>query len=253
MEDRSIGTSGLLRLILRSFYLQAAWNYETLQALGFAYVMYPVAGKVASGGEAAGRFFKRHLSLFNTNPVLASYIIGAAAKVEEEHSEGKVNAAEVETLKSALSVPLAAVGDRFFWANLRPLAGLLGVLASGLAVGAGALVLLCVYNAFHLHYRIKGVLRGYSLGTGVVSEVSRIRIPRLCQHAGWVGAFVLGILLVTAVHGWELSWKREAAIVLPSVALASGLLPASFKRRITEIALALGALGLLLTAGGLLG
>ncbi len=243
----------MLGLVLRSFYLQAAWNYETLQALGFAYVMSPVARSVAGRREASARFFERHLNLFNTNPVLASYIIGATARLEENHSRGEANVAEIETLKSSLAVPLAAVGDRFFWANLRPLAGLLGVLASGLAGVAGALVLLVVYNVFHLHYRVKGVFRGYLLGTGVVSEISRLRIPSLCRYAGWIGAFALGVLMVTTVHGWQSSWKREAALVLPAAALASGLLPESFRKRITEIALGLGILGLLLTAGGLLG
>jgi len=253
MEEKSMGKAGLLTLVIRSFYLQAGWNYESLQALGFAYIMSSAGRRIASGGEAARKFFERHLALFNTNPVLASYIIGATAKLEEEHARGKTSSAEIETLKSALAVPLASVGDRFFWASLRPIAGLLGVLTAGVVGGVGALVLLATYNTFHLYYRIKGVFRGYALGTGVVSEVARLRIPSFSHHVGWIGAFALGVLLVAAVHGWQLVWRREAVFVLPCVALASGLLPESLRKRITEIALVVGVVGLLLTAGGLLG
>ncbi|UCF78620.1 MAG: PTS mannose/fructose/sorbose transporter family subunit IID [Candidatus Eiseniibacteriota bacterium] len=243
----------LLGLIARSFYLQTAWNYEFLQALGFAYVMSSVGRRVASGGRATREFLERHTGLFNTNPVLASYIIGGTARLEERHSRGETSGAEIVALKSALAVPLAAVGDRFFWAGLRPLSGLLGILAAGWLGAGGALVLLAVYNVFHLYYRVKGVLRGYALGAGLVSEISRLRLPRLTVHVGWIGAFALGVLMVTAVHGWQAAWKREAVFVLPSVALAAGFLPQFLRTRVTEVALALGALGLLLTAGGLLG
>jgi PTS system mannose-specific IID component len=253
MVEKSIGKPGLLALLVRSFYLQTAWNYESLQALGFAYTMAPVARRLAEGRKATREFFERHLTLFNTNPVLASYIIGATARLEEGYAEGRTSSAEVEALKSALAAPLASVGDRFFWAGLRPFAGLLGVLAAGIIGWWGALVLLLTYNAFHLCYRVRGVLRGYALGASVVSEISRLRVPRLSQHVGWIGAFALGMLLVIATHGWQLSWRREAIFVLPPIALACGLLPESYRKRITEIAIAVGVLVLLLTAGGLLG
>ncbi|MCX5800541.1 MAG: PTS system mannose/fructose/sorbose family transporter subunit IID [Candidatus Eisenbacteria bacterium] len=253
MGERNLGKLDLVRLVLRSFYLQAAWNYEGLQTLGFAYVMFPVARKLGCGTTATREFAVRHLRLFNTNPVLASYIIGATAKLEEERERGKVSAADVEALKSSLAVPLAAVGDRFFWASMRPLSGMLGVLIAGGFGVLGAVALLVLYNVFHIYYRVKGVLRGYTLGAGVVGEIPKLRLMTLSRTVGWVGAATAGILLVGVVHAWSGGWKREALLLLPVVAIASGLLRESFQKRITEVAIAVGAAGLVLTASGIFG
>jgi mannose/fructose/N-acetylgalactosamine-specific phosphotransferase system component IID len=253
VSEKSVGKSGLVRLVLRSFYLQAAWNYEGLQTLGFAYVIFPVARKLASGRAVAPDFAVRHLTLFNTNPVLASYIVGATAKLEEEHYNGQRSAADVEVLKSSLTVPLAAIGDRFFWAGLRPLSGMLGVLIAGKVGLLGAVVLLVLYNIFHIYYRVKGVFVGYALGAGVVGEVSKLRLMKMSQTVGWLGAVVLGILLVGATCAWKSGWKREALFLFPLLVIASGLLPESLQKRITEIAIAVGVVGLLLTASGVLG
>lgn len=253
MGERNIGRLGVVRLVLRSFYLQAAWNYEGLQALGFAYVMFPVARKLAHGRTVAAEFAARHLNLFNTNPVLASYVIGATAKLEEEYEEGRGGAADIVTLKNSLSVPLAAIGDRFFWANLRPLSGLLGVLVAGGAGALGAIVLLIVYDVFHIYYRVKGVFSGYALGAGIVGEIAKLRLMKLSETVGWLGAAMLGILLVVRAYAWKGEWRGEALLLFPLVAVASGLLPEFFQKRITEIAIAVSVAGLLLTAAGVFG
>jgi len=253
VSDKSIGKLGLARLVLRSFYLQAAWNYESLQTLGFAYVMFPVARRLTSASAVAQEFAARHLTLFNTNPVLASYIIGATAKLEEEHCNGRRSAADIEVLKSSLAVPLAALGDRFFWANLRPFSGMLGVLIAGRAGLLGAIALLVLYNVFHVYYRVRGALRGYALGAGVVGEISKLGLMKMSQTIGWLGAIVLGIMLVGVTYAWKNGWKREALFLFPLVAIASGLMPEALQKRITEIAIGVGVVGLLLTAGGVLG
>jgi mannose/fructose/N-acetylgalactosamine-specific phosphotransferase system component IID len=253
MCEKSIGKLGLVRLVLRSFYLQAGWNYESLQTLGFVYVMSAVARKLASGRSVAPEFAARHLSLFNTNPVLASYIIGATAKLEEEHYNGQRSAADIEVLKSSLAVPLAAIGDRFFWANLRPFSGMLGVLIAGRVGLLGAIALLVLYNVFHVYYRVRGVFRGYALGAGVVGEISKLRLMKMSQTMGWLGGIVLGIMLVGITCAWKNGWKREALFLFSLVTIASGLMPESLQKRITEVAIAVGIAGLLLTAGGVLG
>jgi mannose/fructose/N-acetylgalactosamine-specific phosphotransferase system component IID len=256
VSEKSIGKSGLVRLILRSFYLQAAWSYDGLQTLGFVYVMSPVARKLASGRDAVQEFVARHLTLFNTNPVLASYIIGATAKLEEEYERGQRSGTDVEVLKSSLTVPLAAMGDRFFWANMRPLSGMLGALVALVAHRfgfLGAVVLLVLYNVFHIYYRVKGVLRGYVLGAGVVGEVSKLRFMKLSAAAGWLGVVIMGVLLVGVTYAWKTGWKREAMFLFPLIAILSGLLRESFQKRITEFAIAAGVAGLLLTASGVFG
>jgi len=234
-------------------YLQAAWNYEGLQTLGFAYVMFSVARRLTSRKSVSREFSARHTTLFNTNPILSSYIIGATAKLEEEHEAGQRSAADIEVLKSSLAVPLAAIGDRFFWATLRPFSGVLGILIAGSFGLLGAVTLLVLYNLFHLYYRVKGVIRGYSLGAGVVGEIPKLGLMKLSQAVGWLGAVALGVLVIGAGYAWVIGWRREALFLFPLIAVATGLLPESFQKRITEVAIAVGAAGLVLTAVGVLG
>jgi hypothetical protein len=97
------------------------------------------------------------------------------------------------------------------------------------------------------------VFRGYALGAGVVGEISKLRLMKMSQTMGWLGAIVLGIMLVGVTCAWKNGWKREALFLFPLVTIASGLMPESLQKRITEVAIAVGVAGLLLTAGGVLG
>ncbi|MFH0777074.1 MAG: PTS system mannose/fructose/sorbose family transporter subunit IID [Candidatus Eisenbacteria bacterium] len=249
MRGARIDKLGLLGLVLRSFYLQSAWNYDGLQAQGFAHVIFPVGRRLSSESTVSRDFAARHLALFNTNPILASYVIGAVTKLEEEVKAGRRQASDVESLKTLLAVPLAAAGDRFFWANLRPVAGTIGVMIALFYGAAGAFALMAAYNVFHVYYRVRGVVRGYALGTGTVVEVSRLRLVQMSDWLGRCGAFSLGALLVTLSRAWGDAGNSEALVVFPAIAIVCGVLPESFHKRITEIALIAGALGVVLTAG----
>ncbi len=98
----------------------------------------------ASTSPGGRRSSQRHLGFFNTNPVLASYVLGAAAAAELR-DRTRAGPAEARELKRALSGPLGMAGDALFWAALRPLAGFLGVLAAlaGEAVGRRRCSLSC--------------------------------------------------------------------------------------------------------------
>ena len=253
MSRKRIGKAGVLGLLARSFYLQAAWNYETLQAPGFAHALFPVGRRLSEKGRVPGQFAERHTALFNTNPVLASYVIGTTARMEEEVAAGRSTGEDVVAMKNALAVPLAAAGDRFFWATLRPLAGMLGVLVAGAAGVAGALVLLAVYNLFHFYYRARGVLRGYALGPGVVSEVLRLNLVGLSAQLGLIGAFVVGVLFVAAGLSWAGGSVGPGFAVFAATGVVVGVLPEGFQKRITELALCAGGAGYVLTVLGFLG
>jgi mannose/fructose/N-acetylgalactosamine-specific phosphotransferase system component IID len=253
MSEKRIGKTAVLGLLARSFYLQSAWNYETLQAPGFAYALFPVGRELSAGGDVPQQFAERHVTLFNTNPILASYVIGTVARMEEEVAAGRLTGDDVVAMKSALSVPLAAAGDRFFWATLRPFAGMVGVLVAGAAGSAGALVLLALYNIFHLYYRARGVVRGYALGAGIVSEILRLNLVSLSAQLGLMGAFVLGVLFVAAGLCWSGGTFGPGFAVFAATGVLVGVLPEGFQKRITEIALCVGGAGYVLTALGILG
>ena len=75
----------LLASFWRYFWsFQISWNYERMQALGFAYAMEPVLRKLFPNDADYEAALERHLVFFNTNPVVgAPLIIGSAIAMEE--------------------------------------------------------------------------------------------------------------------------------------------------------------------------
>ena len=98
----------LRRAFWRYFWsFQISWNYERMQALGFAYAMEPVLRRLFPDDQAYSAALQRHLVFFNTNPVVgAPLILGSAIAMEEAGAP-----ASAEGVKVALMGPLAGVGD----------------------------------------------------------------------------------------------------------------------------------------------
>ncbi|MBI5709753.1 MAG: PTS system mannose/fructose/sorbose family transporter subunit IID [Candidatus Eisenbacteria bacterium] len=238
----------LRRMAARTFLLQATFNYERQQGLGWAWAMQPALDRLyADPGERRERLAE-HTAYFNTQPTLASLALGAAAGLEERRAAGEgPDAAGASRVRSVLGSALAALGDRFFWFTLRPFAACLGVLLalSGSWVGAPAL-LLC-YNVAHLGVRWRGVGWGYRAGPEVMSGVVRRRFERLTAALG-----VLGAALVGVTTAFLLAPGGDPRPLVFQVGLAAGLglgLVAAQRPRPspTEWALGVGALCLAAT------
>ena len=76
----SLITKGDMRKVFwRSFPLQASFNYERMQNVGFCYSMLPVLKRLyGEENEEASQALKRHLSFFNTTPQVVTFITGAS-------------------------------------------------------------------------------------------------------------------------------------------------------------------------------
>lgn len=219
-----------LQLFLRGLLLQAGWNRERMQALGFAYALLPLADGREPDAEAA--FVRRHLGYVNTSPALSGVLLGVVAR-EEEHllaqgASAEEAAARVAATKRQLEGPLAALGDRTFWGWLRPLAGVAGVylllVHAGLVALAGpipesgghpaamasVLLVLGFYNGPYLAVRWLGTRRGLAGGgdaaaalSGAGGPLGLTRLNALFQ--------ILGPIVVGALAGRLLDLARIGA------------------------------------------
>jgi mannose/fructose/N-acetylgalactosamine-specific phosphotransferase system component IID len=182
----------LFRLYLRSFFVQAGWNYERMLALGFTWILLPLGKKLYPTPEERRRFLTRHLQSFNTNPYLASYALGGVAKLEE------VGASEEEILKfkDSLRGPLGALGDNLIWMNLRPTLLILGIILTSTLGAFGALSFWLLYNLHQVYLRARGVFKGYTLGLNLASDLRSGYYPKMLKWASRMGAIFLGIFLV---------------------------------------------------------
>ncbi len=224
----------LARVATRSFHIQALLSAERMQGLGFGFALLPVLRRLYSDPVARGAALKRHLRYFATHPGLAGFVLGAAARLEERRANSAAAAAApavarpsddaIDSYKRALASPLAALGDPLFWVTLRPLAGLLGVLAVALLPRPPAgepdlrvllcpLVLVLTYNAVALPYRWIGVSRGFEHADRPDVLLRSLRLPELTTFLERAGAFAFGALVVLFAAGLDVSsavWARGA-------------------------------------------
>ncbi|HTA77131.1 MAG TPA: PTS system mannose/fructose/sorbose family transporter subunit IID, partial [bacterium] len=61
----SLNRKDIVFAFLRSFFLQAAWNFERYLSYGMAYVLLPVLKKVYANQEDRSQALSRHLEYFN--------------------------------------------------------------------------------------------------------------------------------------------------------------------------------------------
>ena len=116
-------------IFLRTFFLQALWNFERLQNIGFLYILYPVIKSLYKDKEERKKVLLRHIGFFNTNPYMANIIIAMVINAENNIASGQEqNIKKPEMIKSVLAGPVAAIGDSFFWGTWRPFVSFIAIL-----------------------------------------------------------------------------------------------------------------------------
>ena len=172
--------SGLTRwrVLWRSLFIQAGYNAQGLQSLGFLYAISPALRRLYPEPEAQAAAVRRHFEAFNTHPYVAAAIVGGALRLEEQVAAGEATPEQVSGFKRSLMGPLAALGDSFFWHSLRPALGALSAALVPVISAWAALFFLVVYNTVHLTFRARFFLLGYREGEGLVESLARAHLPR---------------------------------------------------------------------------
>ena len=230
-------------MALRAAFLQATWNYERQQGLGWAWALKPALDRFYPDPERRHARLTEHTAYFNTQPTLASLALGAVAGLEERRAAGEpVDAAAVTRVKNALGSSLAALGDRLFWLTLRPVAACVGLVFALNGRWFGALAMWACYNCIHLGLRVLGVEWGYREGPAVLGTRLRSRLEELVRGLGALGAALVGLIVATVLvpAGEPRPMVFQAAL---AAGLVLGMLTAQRARPSpTEWALGIGAL-----------
>jgi len=215
----------LLRTWLRSFALQASWNFERLQGLGALYVLAPALRHLYQG-EARLEAMRRHLGYFNTHPYLAPAVLGATLHLETAHSRGESPEVSSEDFSRMIMAPYAAMGDAFFWGGMRPLAAGVALFFATRQSLWAPVVLLLVFNLPHFACRWYGLLTGWREGLGVIPVFQRLAMPDLAIRVKETTVVLLGGLCAYLTYA-ELTSKAVpplwGLLVLPLVALVGQL------------------------------
>jgi mannose PTS system EIID component len=237
----------LMKMGLRASLLQATWNYERQQGVGWAYALAPAIEALYRDPAECQARLADHTAYFNIQPTMASLALGAVARLEEARAAGQETDPDtIPRVKNVLGSALAALGDRLFWFTLRPFAACLGVALLLLGWRWGALAMWLAYNGVHQTVRMLGVRWGYAQGPAVASGALRSRSEGLIGWLARLGALVVGVILACLmVPGGEPS--RPGFQMLLAGGLALGLIVAPRPRPSpTEWALLIGVVALFL-------
>lgn len=247
---------GFRSALVRSFTIQAAFTYERMLGVGFAFAAAPVLRALGRGGDGGGTgkagapggvgggdggaafraALGRESRFFNAHPYFASLALGAATRAEMDG----VPPERIERLRAALTGPLGSLGDRLIWAGWLPACAALGLLLVACSAGAWAVIaFLVLYNAVHLWLRAWGLVVGWRTGVGVAGALASPGLQRALELVAPLAALVVGAALPALLgwypfHArWEVPAAAGAAVLFAELARllqgrATGLVVAAF-------------------------
>lgn len=176
-----------MNIILRSFLLQGFWNFSQMQNIGALFILMPSLRDIYGKDKVKfARAVARNLETFNSHPVMSTYSFGAMLKQEQRIAACPLEKLQEEErewriIRASTANTAASIGDRLFWATLKPLSlvlcfailstGRVNVLMEGIYKGEMFFIVtlalggsLLVYNIPALAVRAKGLVDSYNGG-----------------------------------------------------------------------------------------
>ena len=189
------------------FLIQANYNYERLQATGFAHTMSPIIKRLYQTPEEIKAALKRHLTFFNTEPGWGSVVPGVVIAMEEQRANGAdIDDDAINSVKTGLMGPLSGIGDTIDQGTITPILLALGIGIAGVSVTAGKVattngnplgVILYIFFQLVATVAISYFLftQGYYRGRTFVTDILKTGLmDRIVTGARVVGNLVLGAL-----------------------------------------------------------
>lgn len=182
--------------------LQWCWNYERMQAAGYAYAMVPVIKELYDTEEDQCRQLERHMQFYNTHPGTSALIMGADVALEEAYQPEMG-----DSLKVALMGPLAGVGDTIQGVLVTPT---FSIIAASMAAEGNWLAILMSSLPLFVLWILRWPLfnYGYKQGVNVISDVNSMTVLDDLQVAASVlGITVVGGFVPSILAGLKISSK----------------------------------------------
>ncbi len=207
-HEKKLTKQDVFSSFVRSNFLQASWNFERMQALGYCFQMVPAIRRLyPEGSQERKDAIKRHLEFYNTHPYMTAPILGVNLAMEEERANGaEIDDAAINGMKVGLMGPLAGVGDPVFWATVRPVLGALGATFAMQGSILGPILFFVLFNVIRLAMRYFTMKIGYREGLNIVGDMGGGLLQKLTEGATIMGLFIMGVLVNQWTH-INLAWK----------------------------------------------
>ncbi len=184
----------LNKMIWRSLFLQASFNYERMQAAGWLYGILPGLKKIHTNKDDLAASMSHNLEFFNTHPFLVTFVMGIVLSLEQ-------NKADIQTIRAvrvAAMGPLGGIGDALFWFTLVPIVA--GITSNMALQGnaAAPFIFLIVFNLAQFLIRYWLMHWSYNMGTNAISMLTQ-NAKEFTRAASILGVIVVGAL--TCIYG----------------------------------------------------
>lgn len=193
--EKKVSKKDLRGMFWRSLTLEASWNFERQQNMGYSYSMNKVLDKLYPEKEKRREALTRHMAFFNCTSALSTIVMGITTAMEEENANNPDNfdPESINNMKAALMGPLSGIGDSFFWGTLRILATGLGTSFAMKGKILGPILFLLVYNIPALLVRWFGLIKGYDLGASMLQGAEESGfLEKFSYGASIIGLMVIG-------------------------------------------------------------
>lgn len=184
----------LNKMVWRSLFLQASFNYERMQAAGWLYGILPGLEKIHTNKEDLSASMEHNLEFFNTHPFLVTFVMGLVMNLEQQ----KADIPTIRAVRVAAMGPLGGIGDALFWFTLVPItAGFTANMALNGNFMAPVLFLV-IFNAVQFAVRYGLMSMSYKLGAQAI-DVFTENAVEFTRAASLLGVFIVGAM--TALFG----------------------------------------------------
>lgn len=173
----------------------AAFNYSTQNGPGVAFGLADALRKLYPADEDYIAAMDNHFKYFNSQPYMASLIIGAALGMEQEL--GREGAEAIQDFKTGLMGPTAGIGDSIFWIMMP---AIFTPIAAAMAVQGNIMgwLIECAYWIVLHCFRVRFFGWGFKMGSGFISVI-KDQLPLVTDAVGILGLVVLGALIPSTV------------------------------------------------------
>lgn len=200
-----------LRLWLRLLTLQASWNPQRMQNLGFLYCLLGWYNRLDEVADDRRHFFYRYFGFFNTNPYLAGFLVGGLTRLEAENRDDSEESREVlVTYRDSLARAFASLGDQLFWLGLKPALTLIACMGALAGSVAGVLGVFGVFLAGQLVLRWWSLEAGYRRGLDILDLLDSPVWHRLIMVAKRASLVAAGLVAGMFLAG---TWSKGPAVV----------------------------------------
>lgn len=184
----------LNKMVWRSLFLQASFNYERMQAAGWLYGILPGLEKIHDDKDDLASSMSHNLEFFNTHPFLVTFVMGIVLSLEQNKSDIPM----IRAVRVAAMGPLGGIGDALFWFTLVPITA--GITSNMALTGniAAPFIFLFIFNIAQFLIRYILMHWSYKMGTEAIGILTA-NAKEFTRAASILGIFVVGSL--TSLYG----------------------------------------------------